>query len=249
MWIRSRTRMIAKPGSVGQDAAHPRRDVDARRPAARFAVADGATTSLRSELWAEASARAYCRGGLPDRHLDAIVRRHRRAWVHEARGAAGDWVTRAQLREGAGATLAGLTLRDSEYYEELENGRWSCMIVGDCGIFQIRQGRLIAALPFTRSAEIAPRPQMLMTEPVRNRGLHRVRHRGWWTDGDVFYLMSDALLHWCLQRLEADTRPWDVLDRIIGCDRRFEGWVHRKWASGRLRVDDVVVTRIEIRST
>ena len=247
MWIDSLTRGIAKADRASQDAAHPRKAVAVRRRAARFAVADGATTSLRSEAWSAAIARAYCQTGLPDRGLEAAVRTHRRAWAHEAVSAARDWITRAQLREGAGATLAGLTLRDAEYYEEAGDGRWSCMIVGDCGLFQVRQGRLIAALPFASAAEIAPRPHMLMTEADRNRGLPRVRQRGWWMDGDTFYLMSDALLQWFLRRHEAKTRPWNVLDGAMADERRFEAWVRSKWASGCLRIDDIVVTRVQVR--
>lgn len=240
------TRLVPKPGSPGEDAAHPATPVRASRRGGRFAVADGATTSLCAHRWAHEVAQAYCRDGLPDRRLGAIVRRLRRAWLHEAGGHARGWVQRAQLRAGAGATLAGLTLRDAAFYEEEEGGRWTCLIVGDCALFQVRQDRLTASLPFADWAEAPPCPHMLMTDPARNRGLPLLRHAGWWRDGDVFYLMSDAIAGWFGREAARGAAPWSELDAVLQEPRRFERWVQHQRRAGRLVVDDVVVTRVRV---
>lgn len=246
MRIESISRLVPKPDRGGQDAAYPLRNLQGRFQSVRFAVADGATSSLRAGVWAQELARRYCQCGLPERRLREVISRARRRWCHAAAQAANDWVQRALLRAGAGATLAGIMIRDADFYQEQGDGLWSTLIVGDCACFQIRDDRLVIALPSTSRRALPIRPFMVMTESSKNAALPILRRRGFWVSGDTFYLMSDALARWFLREHEQGDAPWSTLDGALRSAVAFSSWVRHSQRVARLEVDDVVVTRIRV---
>ena len=247
--IDARTIVLPKPGSCGQDAAHPRGRFLRRVRCFRSAVADGATAGLCCGPWAEEVVRAYCRGGLPQRHLGPTLRRLRRPWLHYARRRATDWYLRAALRQGAGCTLAGLTVRPAADHEDDDPGRWSALIVGDAALFQVRGRELITRLPFARSDQFSNLPPLLRTDPAPGAQAIPRRHRGSWRDRDRFYLVTDALAWWFLADMEAGGSPWVVLDALVGEPDRFAAWSDRQRRAGTLPVDDIPLTRILVRSS
>lgn len=250
---------LAKEGNAAEeceDALFFRRGSQGDRHAATFAVADGATESMLSRQWANVLVRQFCRreSGWPLIDEEFLEQAHRlwQRWRssylrrREAEGRSIRWYEEEGLRAGAFSTLLGLTL--------IENPRmWVATAVGDSCVFQVRRDCVRAAFPIRDPTEFGNRPPLICSKhSCREALLKEVRHTtGRIRPGDRFYLATDALACWFLQRYNAGEEPWRELDEL-GNDAeqgRQEAWVSELRRGGLLRNDDVAVFSIAVRST
>ncbi len=199
--------------SVQKDGHAPSENEDAFAPSAPLlegpvlhaAVADGATESLFSGLWARLLARAFTGGGLMDAPgLLAALPGLQREWHQEVSGRPLPWYAQEKLQEGAFATLLGV---------RLEAGRWDGLAVGDSCLFQVREDRLVRCFPLEHSRDFGSSPFLLSTHVRRNAEVGpRVRvASGEARSGDTLLLMTDALACWFLAAHERGEAPWRAL--------------------------------------
>ncbi len=78
----------------------------------RFAVADGASTSARSEVWSEILVNAFTRDGVDPLAPD-VLDRLRQAWWKQVARPGLPWWAVEKLPQGAAAAFVGLTVRET----------------------------------------------------------------------------------------------------------------------------------------
>jgi hypothetical protein len=243
-----------------KDGGDPRHYEDAFAPSAvdarartqfRCAVADGATESAFSRMWARQLVGEFAGGRLtaPDlAELPLLGQRWARAVAHAvARDEGSAWFLEPKAADGAFAALVGLDLRNSARRDDA--GTYRAVALGDSCLVHVRGDRVVRAFPLGVSTAFSARPVLLPSCPAAADGFAAaiVRDAGTWQSGDAFYLMSDALACWFLAVTERGERPWRTIDRFAQADRAgFRAWV-QTLRSAALKNDDVTLLRIVVR--
>lgn len=228
-----------------EDAMHGGKVMLGGVPHYRFAVADGATESPFSGLWAKILVHALTDGVFDEGMSESDLLTLRRQWEGQIPSSAMPWYMEEKLREGSYAALAGLILVPKQGHPDCGIAR--LRTVGDCCIFQIRR-KGMRSFPLTKSSEFNSRPQLLGTA---HRALPpgSLLTREWeWKVGDTFLMMTDALAAWFLQKKESgDPAPWEWFDGAPNSDKEmrwFEEAVESERGEGRLKNDDVTLLKI-----
>jgi serine/threonine protein phosphatase PrpC len=200
----------------------------------RFAIADGASESAFADVWAQILVNAYVETAGP---WSGWLADARKRWRSKCQERELPWYTEAKFDEGAYAALLGIAFTDR---------RWVAAAVGDCSMFQIRDGRLIRAFPMRSSAEFDNRPSLLgsrnrRTDQPRAR---RVHLRGDLKSEDIILMMTDALAQWFLKQREEGRQPWKDL-KVVTNEEAFVRLVSGLREAREMRNDDVTLVLIE----
>jgi hypothetical protein len=215
----------------------------------RFALADGATETSFSGIWAKQLVRAFTNRKLSVpvaieelKHLRTkwrqIVHRHELPWY-------------AEEKADAGACAAFLGLEFSEHNSETGTENiWRATATGDSCLVQVRANEILKAFPLGESASFNNCPILLCSRPAFNetgRDDLIMASSGSWGCDDIFLLMTDALACWFFKEHEQGNRPWSVL-RDLDAEGHisFEELVSDLRSDGRMRNDDVTLVRIDI---
>jgi len=209
-----------------------------------YALADGTSSSNFPRPWASLLARGWVED--PGALVQSVKDRQVENWLEARRASWRDWIyqtwlpsinerNRAQrqpltapevaeevIAAGASATLLGLRLA-------LRERRWECVAVGDTCLFRVPvsypQTGAYQAFPLTRFADFTTSPSSLSTIPNLHPRVERTK--GMIEPGDIFFLATDALAAWILQRLElGDDAVWQQLLKIQS-DRQFSAFVNQ----------------------
>lgn len=220
----------------------------------RFAIADGATESSFSGLWAQLLVKTYV-DKAPQKPLTLRkwVEQCSHVWQQNIGTLQLPWYAQNKAQKGAFAALLGLTLRSSKS-EARSGGTWSALAVGDACLFQIRQGELLQRFPIQYAAQFGYHPLLLSSIPEKNRSVWAVeadmRCSGTWLPGDTFFLATDALAQWFLAEVEQGRAPWQTLQEMAVCALAmadsFPQWVEMQRHTGMMRNDDVTLLRIMV---
>ncbi|OLB38050.1 MAG: hypothetical protein AUH11_07740 [Acidobacteria bacterium 13_2_20CM_57_17] len=221
----------------------------------RFAVADGATETSFSGIWAKQLVRAYCSGAFDNLADLEWLSKLRRKWWSFVRKKPLPWYSEQKLESGTFAALVGLTLGWKS--AESEKGDWHAEAIGDSCLFQLRGSHLLTKFPLLSSQDFTNSPALLSSKPGNDSGVSAVvSATGEWQSGDHFYLMTDAVAAWFFRAHERNEAPWEVI-RDLDNERdhpvvaqsgmkSFREWVDTARTQGLMRNDDVTIYRIEI---
>jgi hypothetical protein len=229
-----------------EDAFWPRKSLDRNISMFRCAVADGATETSFSRVWAQTLIREYCRGHLYEgktllKRLASLQQTWKTAVSHKPL----PWYAEEKLRQGAFSSLLGLTIRGGEGVVPCQ---WDALAVGDSCLFQIRGDKVMTQFPLTCSDQFTNRPALLSSNPSSNNRLadHIYPASGEWQDGDAFYLMTDAIACWFLRAVEEGEAPWAIL-RDLGTAEglNLADWITCLRKARRLSNDDITVLRVD----
>lgn len=203
----------------------------------RVAVADGASSTLFSGLWAELLTDAFVSAESGDAILPEIPFL-RQQWFERVTQTPLPWHQQTQLSLGAAAAFIGVVIMPS--------GLWKAVAVGDCALFQVREETCIEAFPAESAQDIAQLPALLRT----HGGLHYTgeeagRHvrEGTLRANDRLFLVTDALAGWFLEEMERKREPWNWLDDIRDL-RNFQRRVTQLHGLNRLKDDDKTLIQI-----
>jgi hypothetical protein len=180
----------------------------------RFAVADGASDSGYSQVWARMLADSFCeleKAASSPAELDAWLagcRDQWRRWAGERAGGTLPWFARETLRNGAFATFAGIAFTD-----EPEEASWHAVACGDACIFVVRNDALAAAFPLDDAAAFDDPPPLVATA-ARLTSYALQTATGTAAVGDAFYLVTDALARWFLTAIDRGDKPWTRLNDV-----------------------------------
>ena len=196
------------------------------------AVADGATESAFARTWAKRLVRGIVDGGATtaDALRDAVPG-WQAEWQAAARERATDrpWYVAAKAAEGAFAAVLGLSLH--------ADGRWRAVSVGDCCLFQVRDGALVRSWPFAAADAFTSRPALVASTAGRELPPPDAT-TGAWQAGDRFLLATDAVAAWLMEEEGGAVSP---LDRDAFRER-----VASARAAGALRNDDATLLVLEL---
>ena len=234
-----------------EDAFWPEVNGESRALPWRGAVADGATETTFSRLWARMLVRAFGRRRLDDATLAAELPPVQQRWLRLVTRRPLPWYAEQKIEAGAHAAFLGLEIFGMPESCPAGAGTWRAWALGDACVVQVTAGgwELAAAFPLVCSDEFGSRPHLLSSRtPHNEQTLTRVtRHEGTWRVGDVFYLLTDALAAWFLRETEQKRHPCKILDAHLGSATDFAQWTDEQRRSGALRNDDVTIVRIETR--
>jgi len=224
--IRHRVLQASRPGAAAgenEDAAA----VAAEAWPIGAAVADGATESAFAGDWARSLVSHLAQDrAVEEEPFGAAVDAAREDWeATVAEQAAGrPWYVQAKAAEGAFAAVLCLCLR--------EDGAWRALSVGDCCLFQLRDGHLQETWPFEDPEAFTNRPALVASRANRSTPAPRTA-AGTWAVGDTLLLATDAVAAWLLR----SDRP-AVAD---GDAEAFRAAVATAREAGTLRTDDATV--------
>jgi hypothetical protein len=233
-----------------EDAFAPSSVDDRPRTLLRCAVADGATESAYSRIWARQLVSGFASGRLtgPDLvELPVFARRWARSVAHAlARNDSATWYLERKLEDGAFAALVGLEFADLPNSKGA--GTYAAVALGDSCFVHVRDDRALLTFPIDSSAAFAARPVLLPSRPAPADHFEEAiaRHKGYWQLGDRFYVMSDALACWFVASIEQGAQPWREIDGFGRLERaKFRRWVHALRPMS-LKNDDVTLLRIRV---
>jgi hypothetical protein len=207
----------------------------------RFAIADGASESAASGLWARLLVDEFVRAGEQIHWPEWIIPLQQR-WAEAVRLPPDadplPWYLEDRYNQGAFATFLGLTV---------EEGRWQALAVGDSCLFQVRDNELLLAFPLTHSSQFGNSPWLVGSRTnTLEVPLLRAAHRlGEWQPGDRLLLMTDALARWFLTATEAGQRPWLMFEELLAdSSDRFADEVEKLRTDRQLRNDDTTLVAV-----
>jgi len=232
-----------------EDAYAPRRFPNTKEIADfRVAIADGATETSFSGLWARLLAASYARGHLAPEGFESSLQKLQERWRREVGRKNLPWYAEAKVRAGAAAAFVGLSIQDHRRDED-DSCNWSAIALGDCCLVHLRLGRVIERFPLRHASEFSNTPYLLLTNPAACRGWQdQLKHvSGIWRSEDSFYLMSDALAAWFMRDEENGGSPWKVLRDFGTVDGpEFSSWIEQLRSENAIRNDDVTLVRLDL---
>ena len=237
MWVCTRVFHVPKRGNADaeyEDAFYPECNLTRQLGEFRCAVADGASESAFSGLWARLLVRSFGRRRM---HLQRL----RKLWQRAVGTQPVPWYLERKLKSGAHAAFMGLRIRE---------GRWRALAVGDSCLFQVRDDELITVGPLSRSDQFDNSPFLLGSKSAQSIGRnapHVSVHAGTWSRNDRFYLATDAMAQWLLLRDEAGLPPWTMLRELGEQDTLpFDELVTEMRLEHDLHNDDTTLLRVEV---
>lgn len=207
-----------------------------------FALSDGASESYDSKRWSELLVKKYASDSA---FLPEWVRQAVAEYDSAVEFLSLSWSQQMAYERGSYATLLALQL--AENGEEAE-----VLAVGDSLAVHCRGGEILMSYPFDLPEQFDERPQLLSTLRSGNDFLteanwfHRSTCKTWsLTDGDIIYLMTDAVGQWFLRALSASPSSLAALGEIDSFDALVE-LVHRSRSEGVMKLDDSTILRLVV---
>ncbi len=226
-----------------EDAAWPERGVEVDAEFFQLALADGATETSFSGLWAKLLVHAYCRGEFSAKRFRRTIEKLGRQWRKTVTSVPLPWYAEEKLQTGAYSSLIGLTVHASTAKSEV--ACWEALAIGDSCLFQIRKEALILKWPMEHSDQFSYHPILLSTEIMPEEETSEQRVSGVWAKGDLFYLMTDALAQWYLRQVEQGYALNAIIPDLGDDDSaQFSDWISGLRESEQLRNDDVTLMRV-----
>jgi len=209
-----------------------------------FAVADGATETSFSKIWANQLVNAYvaCEGdvGAMSRELPRL----RACWLEQVTTKELPWYAEQKLKQGAFASVLGVSLiKDSEGLM-----LWNAFSVGDSSLFHIGFDGAVTAFPSSNSNDLKVRPLLVSSRAddstiLEDVGVHI---KGTLGARERIYLVTDALAIWILDSLTTDENPFESLDQMLRTEKSFHEWTRELRQQGKLKNDDYTLVWIEL---
>jgi hypothetical protein len=196
------------------------------------AVADGATESVFAGQWATTLVNGLADvDAMTESAVASTVADGRREWQSavDENEQESPWYVTAKVAEGAHATALGLSVHP--------DGTWRAVSVGDCCLFQWREGARLRSWPFDAPDSFTNRPSLLPSQQGASVPSPTTAS-GTWQAGNTFALATDAVAAWLLGHRE---RGEDVAE-VLRLD--LEGFRERVKAArerGDLRNDDATL--------
>jgi hypothetical protein len=215
-------------------------DAWAANPArGRFALADGASESYQSKLWAQLLVEGFAAG--TDLYPDwaGWLAPLQARWAARAGGngqsALPFYLASRLQQQGAFSTFLGIVVEGRALYARA---------VGDTCLFLVRGDNLELAFPLTVAEDFTSRPWLIgsCTTPGGVACEHGTFVEFDYRPGDALWMMTDALAQWFLTEKAEGRLPWRELGVLWhGGEEAFPGWVDELRRDGRLKNDDVTV--------
>jgi len=208
----------------------------------RIAIADGATESSFSQLWAALLVECWTRGDAIGPEFFERLGAARKLWQQRVAGRPLPWYAAEKAGHGAFAAFLGLEV-------DAVARAWRAVAIGDCCLFHLDTARpqmpLVHAFPLKRSSDFGSSPYLVGSDPGGSAaiGAHVQVSQGLLRDEDMLVAASDALAAWLLWRQEEGRPVW----RWLALGLRGQAWFAQLVEIARrdrLRNDDMTLVRV-----
>ena len=204
----------------------------------RVAIADGATESSFSALWAGLLVESFVRGRSTGPDFFERLRGIRRLWWRKISGRPLPWYAAEKAGKGAYAAFVGLSL------SAVSRG-WRAVAIGDCCLFHVTGMKLLQSFPLTHSEQFGSSPFLVgsIQRPDDDPLPHVRMYEGILRGADTLFLASDALAAWLLRCAERGSPAWEWIGVGVQTQDDFDHLVAHARDDGT-RNDDMTLVRL-----
>lgn len=219
----------------------------------RCAVADGATQTSFSKLWAQLLVRKAVRYTPSKKRLFDILADAGPCWQAKIAELDLPWHAQEKVRKGAFASLLWASLRQPEPNAEAIHCK--ILAAGDSNLFVFHNGVFERSIPVNCASDFGNSPILLSSLTSRNAQINEVLRFEEFDlgAGDELVLATDAIAHYFLRQIEANLDPLQEYKeqclRDCGNLDQFGAWIHELRNASRIKNDDTTLVWIQITET
>lgn len=215
------------------------------------AMADGATTSSFSKLWATLLVKESSLSHNLSMDFNHTINAARASWKSALPDKELPWPTAIKVRQGAFATLLWFHIwqKNGTFTTTAlpaEHG-WAANVVGDTCLFQVVKGKFVSTFPFTQASEFSNTPQLISTNLAYTRSKSDSLS-GKWQKGDHFLIATDALSEWMIRNLESGSLTWSTVSDNLTSLVRYQTWIRYLRRQSLIKNDDTSMICITVDS-
>lgn len=216
----------------------------------RFAVADGASSAYDSKNWARLLVDKFVKSPpeLDGSDLNQWLEGPSLDWTSNISWDELPYYKYNKAQEGAFATFLGVQLNTSlDDNAESQLLHWHALAVGDSAIIVVRNDRLLTSFPVTLDTVFDNRPALISTNAAYNKQSLKkvVVQHGDLKQGDLMFLVTDAMAEWLLESIRRGEKPWIDLAGIQD-DDQFALMVQRLRTEGKMKNDDTTLIILRV---
>ncbi|MDP3450131.1 MAG: hypothetical protein Q8R87_06090 [Anaerolineaceae bacterium] len=205
------------------------------------AMADGATTSSFSKLWANLLVKESSQSRAASVDFNQAIIAARASWKAALPDTEVPWPTAIKVRQGAFATLMWFHIWQKNGVYPLNtlppDHGWTANAVGDTCLFQVVKGKFVSTFPFTQAKDFSNTPDLISTNIAYTRS-RAGSISGKWQRGDHFLIATDALSEWMIRKLESGTLTWALVSENLTSLVRFQTWIRYLRRQSLMKNDD-----------
>ncbi|MHB8088129.1 MAG: hypothetical protein ACYDH2_07735 [Anaerolineaceae bacterium] len=226
-----------------EDAVYPQLVNGSSLVADQFscAMADGATTSSFSRLWANLLVKESSLSHTASVDFFQTINTARALWSAALSDKELPWPTAIKVRQGAFATLMYFHIWQKNGVYPLNkltsDHGWTANAVGDTCLFQVVKGKFVSTFPFYQAKDFSNTPELISTNHIYTRS-KAVTLSGKWQRGDHFLIATDALAEWMIRNLESGSLTWALVSENLTSLVRFQTWIRYLRRQSLIKNDD-----------
>ena len=207
------------------------------------AMADGATQSSFSKLWASLLVNESCLSQENPLNLQQTIFSARSKWKNALPDQNLPWPVAIKIKQGSFATLLWFKIWQKNGFStngsDSDAQGWTACSVGDTCMFQIAKGKFINSFPLTKADQFNNSPDLVSTNPVYGGSrLVCSKVSGQWNRGDHFLIASDALAQWIINGMERSDLTWPIISMNLTSLMRFQTWIKALRRQSAIKNDD-----------
>ena len=214
----------------------------------KFAMADGASSSIFSDIWARSLTQAAMDVNLslddsPDSLLSSVMKAARKNWYGSIQWAGLPWFLRNKSVSGSHSTLLLM-----QAWPLASSYRYSAVAVGDTCMFVLKGQKVEDSFPLKQYSDFGNTPSLVwsgkgspISANVRMALPKYSAISGTIAPGSTVILATDAVSKWILEH----GKPQEILE-VMGNDHAMKGFISREINARRMRNDDTAIVAIHI---
>ena len=215
------------------------------------AMADGATTSSFSKLWATLLVKESSRSENLQQDFPRTLISAQSSWKMALEKNALTWPAEIKVRQGSFATLLWFTIWHKNGALPSANRTadhgWLASAVGDTCVFHITKGRFSSSFPLTGSSQFSNTPDLVSTNlTYQHSRLISSPATGNWQKGDHFLIASDALSAWMLRGMEMNSIFWPAIRENLTSAVRYQSWIRSLRRQSLIKNDDTSLIALSV---
>ncbi|PKN97955.1 MAG: hypothetical protein CVU42_13615 [Chloroflexi bacterium HGW-Chloroflexi-4] len=205
------------------------------------AMADGATSSSFSKLWANLLVKESSQSHNLSTDFNQTINAARASWKAALPDQDLPWPTAIKVRQGAFSTLMSFQIwqKNGNYLPSApppDHG-WMASAVGDTCLFLVVKGKFVSTFPFTQAKEFSNTPELVSTNLAYTRTMAG-SISGKWQRGDHFLIATDALSEWMIRNLESGSLTWPLVSENLTSLVRYQTWIRYLRRQALIKNDD-----------
>jgi hypothetical protein len=212
------------------------------------AMADGATSSSFSKLWANLLVKESSLSHNLQKDFIQTLNSARMTWRNELSQKDLPWPAVIKVRQGSFSTLLWFNIwnKSSLFSANIgsSNRGWAANAVGDTCLFQVVKGKFVSTFPMTQANQFSNTPDLISTNLAYQRSNHSTS--GTWQRGDHFLIASDALSEWMIRNLESNSITWQTISENLTSLVRYQTWIRSLRRQAQIKNDDTSLIALSV---